>query len=70
MKVWGKSLKNAVKWNEVKGREVHCGEDMKGTLSVVKWNEGKVMMKCECISSGRYVFHYYYCLVYSMLIFY
>jgi hypothetical protein len=36
--------------------------------SVVKRNEGKVMVKCECISSCHYVFHYCYCLTYSMLI--
>jgi hypothetical protein len=36
----------------MKGREVNCGEDVKGTyLSVVKWNEEKIMVKCGCISS-------------------
>jgi hypothetical protein len=27
----------------------NCGKDVKGAWSAVKWNEGKVMVKCECI---------------------
>jgi hypothetical protein len=30
---------------------MNYGEDVKGALSVVKWNERKVMVKCGCISS-------------------
>jgi hypothetical protein len=60
-----------IQWSEVKRswREVNCGEDVKRALSVVTWNEGKVMVKCECISSWHYVFHYCYCSVYSIFIF-
>jgi hypothetical protein len=32
----------------VRCMEVKYGEDVIGTLSVVKWNEGKVIVKCEC----------------------
>jgi hypothetical protein len=27
-------------------------------VCVVKWNDGKVMVKCECIGSWHYIFHY------------
>jgi hypothetical protein len=30
---------------------------VKVTLRVVKWNEGKVMVKCGCSSSWSYVMH-------------
>jgi hypothetical protein len=59
---WGE-----VRWGEVKGSKLWRG--CEGYVSVVKWNEGKVMMKHECIRSWHYVFHYCYCLVYSVLIF-
>jgi hypothetical protein len=55
-----------VKWSEVTGNKLWWG--CEGCVSVVKWNEGKVLVKCECISSWHYAFHYCYCLVYSMLI--
>jgi hypothetical protein len=51
----------------VKGSKLWRG--CEGNVSVVKWNEGKVMVKYERISSWHYVFHYCYCLVYNMLIF-
>jgi hypothetical protein len=41
-----------------------------GYVSLVKLNEGKVMVTCECIRTWHYVFHYCYCLVYSMRICY
>jgi hypothetical protein len=37
--VWGKIVK--------KCSEVNCGEDVKITISVVKWNERNVIVKCE-----------------------
>jgi hypothetical protein len=40
-----------------------------GYISVVKWNEGKVMVKCGRIRTWHYIFHYSYCLVCSILIF-
>jgi hypothetical protein len=39
----------------------HCVETR--MRRVEKWNEGKVIVKCECISLSHYVFHYCYCLV-------
>jgi hypothetical protein len=36
-----------------------------GYIGVVKWNEGKVMLKCECNSLRQYVFNYY-CLVFNI----
>jgi hypothetical protein len=52
----------------VKGSKLWWG--CEGYVSVVMWNEGKVMVKCECISSWRHIFYYCYCLGSRMLIFY
>jgi hypothetical protein len=40
-----------------------------GCVSIVKWDAGKVMVKCGCTSSWHYLFHYCYFLVYSIIIF-
>jgi hypothetical protein len=66
-----------VKWWERKGRD-EKGREGKGSklwwgcegcVSVVKSNEGKLMVKCGCISPlHNNVFHYCYCLVYSVLV--
>jgi hypothetical protein len=52
-----------MQWSEVKRSELWWG--FEGYVSVVKWNEGKVMVKCECISSWHYVSHYCHCLLYT-----
>jgi hypothetical protein len=57
-----------VKWSGVKGSKLWRGYER--CVSVVKWNEGKIMVKCECISSWHYVFYYCYCLVHRILILY
>jgi hypothetical protein len=57
-------------WWEGKGSKLWWGWwGCEGCVSIVKLNEGKVMVKCGCISSWHYVFHYCYCLVYSILTF-
>jgi hypothetical protein len=38
-----------------------------GYVGVVKWNEGEVIVKCECNSSRQYVLNYCYSLVYNTL---
>jgi hypothetical protein len=60
-----------VKWSYGKGREVKWSKlwwGCEGYVSVVKWNEGKIMVKCGCISSWHNVFHYCYCIVYLFLL--
>jgi hypothetical protein len=55
-----------MKWSEGKGSKLWWG--CEGCVSVVKSNEGKVMVKCGDISSWHNVFHYCHSLVYSVLV--
>jgi hypothetical protein len=55
------------KWRLVKGSKLSWGSE--GHIGV-KWNEGKVMVKCKWNHSWQYIIHYCYCLLYSMLSFY
>jgi hypothetical protein len=69
VKVWVKSSK--IQWSDVKIREGKGSKlwwGCEGCVSVVKWNEGKVMVKYEYISPLHKVFHYCYTLGYSVLV--
>jgi hypothetical protein len=68
---WGEERRGEGRWDEVRWGEVRRSRlwwGCEGCVSVVKWNEGKVMVKCECISSWHYVFHYCYCIIYFFLL--
>jgi hypothetical protein len=68
---WRSEMKwSEVKWSEVKWNEIERGKswrEYESYISVVKWIERKVMVKHECNRLWNYAFHYFYCLVYSML---
>jgi hypothetical protein len=63
VKVWGKSSKNEMKWSEL-----NCGEDVKGALSVVKWNEGKIMVNVSASVHGikYFITVTVYCITYLL----
>jgi hypothetical protein len=65
--VRGKSSSNAVKWSEVKARKSGGGGCREVYISVVKWSEVKVLVKCVCITSSRYGFLFLYSMVDSLL---